>query len=160
MIGGFPETLYLLAPKNRPPLAEYLARYPALDGWVKMAPDGRQVDWPADNMPMTLNWKISANLKFSGHVLDPALTRYRGSVLAFPSLEDRTGNRLPVHPLMAWWMVLYALSMLTRYEPDRWTKMIDVNHSAAATAIEYVLEAGVGAIPDVVDEALEVLGTG
>lgn len=62
------------------------------------------------------------------------------------------------HPLMVWWVVLYALSMLTRYEPAKWTKMIDVNRSEQATAIEFVLDTALDAVPDLLDEAIGETG--
>lgn len=52
-------------------------------------------------------------------------------------------------------MVLFSLSMLTRYQPDVWTVMIDVNRSPHATAIEHVLETALSAVPDLIDEAID-----
>lgn len=86
----------------------------------------------------------------SDHVIDERLTRYRGLDLVMPSIG---GHREALHPLMVWWQVLFALSVLTRYHPDRWTKMIDVNTSKQAVAIEYVLNLALDAVPDLLDEA-------
>ena len=58
---------------------------------------------------------------------------------------------------MAWWMVLFSLSMLTRYQPDVWTVMIDVNRSAHATDMEFVLETALSAVPDLIDEAIDLV---
>lgn len=151
---GLPKSLLAMPAEKRPPVSEFLKRYPALIDWIPTTPSGSNVDWPNPNMAFTLRWKRPDELG-SGHVLDGSLARYRGQqMLAYPTLEaDPAG--LPVHPLMAWWMVLYAMSMLTRYQPVRWTEMIDVNRSEHATAIEYVLDAGVLAVPDLIDEAID-----
>ena len=37
-----------------------------------------------------------------------------------------------IHPLMAWWAVLHALSMLARYQPTEWAGQIDVDRSPHA----------------------------
>jgi len=150
---ALPQSLLAVPAEKRPTVTEYVSRYPALAGFIPTTPSGSNVDWPSPNMAFALRWKRPDDLG-SGHVLDASLIRYRGQqTLAYPTLEaDPAG--LPVHPLMAWWMVLYAMSMLTRYQPVRWTEMIDVNRSEHATAIEYVLEAGVLAVPDLIDEAI------
>jgi hypothetical protein len=106
-------------------------------------------------MGLSLTWAKPDDLK-AGHVLDGRLTTYRGSTLAYPTFE---GASRTVHPLMAWWTVLFSLSMLTRYQPDVWTQMIDVNRSPHATAIEYILEAALSAVPDLVDEAITQVAT-
>ena len=50
----------------------------------------------------------------SEHVVGDRLAWYRGHRMAFSAAE---GQAAPLHPLMVWWAVLYALSMLTRYHP-------------------------------------------
>jgi len=82
------------------------------------------------------------------------LTLYRGRQLAYPVLE---GRQEVMRPLLAWHAVLFGLSMLTRYEPARWTRMIDVDHSPQATVIEYVLDLALDAVPDLVDEAIRTV---
>ena len=132
-------------------MREYLSRYPALADWVMTTPTGGAQGWPGPNMGLALRWAKPGDVT-GGHVLDGRLTTYRGSKLAYPTLEGATQT---VHPLMAWWMVLFSLSMLTRYQPDVWTQMIDVNRSPHATAIEHVLETALAAVPDLIDEAID-----
>lgn len=146
-----PATLLAIPTEDRSPLAKYVSRYPALADWVTTTPSGSTQDWPGPNMALSLRWAKSDDLKV-GHILDGRLVTYRGSKLAYPTLE---GASTTVHPLMAWWMVLFSLSMLTRYQPDVWTQMIDVNRSPQATAIEYVLETALSAVPDLIDEAID-----
>lgn len=53
-----------------------------------------------------------------------------------------------------------TLSMLTRYQPAQWTALIDVNRSERATALEFVLDVALAAVPDLVDEAIELVSIG
>ena len=41
---------------------------------------------------------------------------------------------------MTWWAVLYALSMLARYQPSGWTAILDIDKSPDAPAVEYLLD--------------------
>lgn len=72
--------------------------------------------------------------------------------MAFPTVP---GEAAALHPLMAWWGVLYALSMLTRFQPAEWTALIDVNKSHHATVVEFVLDAALAAVSDLLDEAVD-----
>ncbi|WP_460462410.1 YaaC family protein [Arthrobacter pigmenti] len=50
-------------------------------------------------------------------------------------------------PLLAWWTVLYALSMITRYKPVLWTEIIDVNRSSLAVPLEAMLSKALESVP-------------
>jgi hypothetical protein len=50
----------------------------------------------------------------------------------FPPLDDR-GE--PLHPLLAWWALLFALSMLARYEPASWISALDADASPNAVPL-------------------------
>ena len=132
-----------------PNVEDYLARYPALDGCTNPA-------WPATrHTQWTLWWDLDGEQE--RHVLDDRLILYRGQRMAFPTIAaDRT---TAVHPLMAWWSVLFALSMLTRYAPSDWTRLTDIDRTPQATAIEFVLDRAVDAIPDLVDEAIAAVSS-
>ena len=54
----------------------------------------------------------------------------------FPSIG---GDTQALHPLLAWWAVLFALSLLARYQPDTWTRYLDVDSSAYAEPLEMLL---------------------
>ncbi|GAO11994.1 precorrin-6Y C5,15-methyltransferase [Streptomyces lydicamycinicus] len=45
-----------------------------------------------------------------------------------------------LHPLMAWWAVLYTLSILARYQPAAGVKLISLDDSHHAAPIERLLE--------------------
>jgi hypothetical protein len=59
-----------------------------------------------------------------------------------------------MHPLLAWWAALYALSMVARYEPVGWSNMIDVDRSTYAVSIECLLDVALEAVPEVVADSL------
>jgi hypothetical protein len=56
---------------------------------------------------------------------------------------------------MTWWALLYSLSMLARYQPEKWIDMLDVNRSPVAVTLESILEDGVLAVPRLVMSALQ-----
>ncbi|MFI9290832.1 YaaC family protein [Streptomyces gardneri] len=66
-----------------------------------------------------------------------------------------------LHPLLAWWAVLYSLSMLARYESGQWVSHIDVNKSKDAVAIEYLLDRALSCVPELALATIEdaVAGT-
>ena len=130
----------------------YLARYPALAGYN--VGDGTPgVQRQDDGQIVHLTWSVSAGAP-DAHVLTGRMTTYRGADLVYPAAAGMTEA---LHPLMAWWIVLYALSMITRYHPAGWTRLIDVDQSAQATVIEFVLGAGLEAVPDLIEAAIAAM---
>jgi hypothetical protein len=63
------------------------------------------------------------------------------------------GGRM--HPLMAWWAVLFALSMIARYEPAPWTSYLDINASRYAYPVERLLDAALLVVPSLISEAID-----
>ena len=107
----------------------------------------------ADGTSFSLAWPVREGQTIE-HAIDGQLVRYRNHSMSIPAMEGRSDA---MHPLMAWWTVLYILSMLTRYYPDLWTELIDVNRSRYATQLEFVLDTAISAVPDLVDEAIAAL---
>jgi hypothetical protein len=64
------------------------------------------------------------------------------------------GNTSPQHPLITWWIILYACSMLARYHPRAWVSFLDVNRSVDAVPMETVLETARSAVPKILCEEL------
>jgi hypothetical protein len=149
-----PPTIMTVAVEQRPSLADFLDRYPALQGWRRLTLTGSEVGWQERGNPLRLQWELTELEARSEHVVGDRLARYRGHRLVFPAAE---GQGAPLHPLMVWWAVLYALSMLTRYQPAEWTKLVDVNRSEQATAVEFVLDAALDVVPDLLDEAIDLV---
>jgi hypothetical protein len=59
-----------------------------------------------------------------------------------------------LRPLMAWWALLYSLSMLARYHPESWVNALDLNRSPLAVPLADCLDQAVTAVPHLVLEAL------
>jgi len=54
-----------------------------------------------------------------------------------------------LHPMLALWAVLLGLSSLARYEPATWSRIIDINRSAEANAVEHLLKEVIQTVPPV-----------
>lgn len=57
--------------------------------------------------------------------------------------------------LLNWWTLLFALSMLARYEPAAWTQAIDYDVSELAAPLRQLLEIGLDRVPELIRRALE-----
>jgi YaaC-like protein len=64
--------------------------------------------------------------------------RYRGDRFLRPAIDGAGG--VPPSPLMTWWLLLYSFSILARYEPRRWVKLLDLDGSKVAVLLRYALE--------------------
>ena len=51
--------------------------------------------------------------------------RYRDDRYLRPSVE--AGDSPPPSPLMSWWLLLYSFSMLARYQPRKWTDLLNLD---------------------------------
>jgi hypothetical protein len=137
-------------------LKTFLASYPALGDVQSTGPDGR-IDWVDDSaldLPVVrVFW--DARTPTAGQptpsLADRVATWYRGELFVFPALGE---NPKPLHPLLAWWAVLYTLSMLARYEPCAWQKRIDIDGSKEAAAIEHLLEAALDYLPALIRDTI------
>jgi hypothetical protein len=87
--------------------------------------------WP--QVPMTLG------------ALDELAPDYRGRRLLMPAVM---GER--VSPLMLWWLLLFGLSIVARYEPELWIRELDVNTSRLAVPIEAALDVALEALPELI----------
>lgn len=74
---------------------------------------------------------------------DPS-RQFRGSTVLMPACGDSSSA---LHPLLTWWILLFALSMITRYKPVEWTEIIDVNRSPLAVPLETMLTKALEAVP-------------
>jgi len=131
----------------------FIADYPALhEGWFPpgddqpMAPvtigDALQLVYPCSP-----TWPDIADSARGMHT-------YLGTSYAFPELP---GGVVPPHPLVVWWAVLFALSMLAPYEPDRWTKHTSVASSPEAVPVENLLNSAMSTVPQALLQAFTQL---
>jgi hypothetical protein len=70
---------------------------------------------------------------------------------------DESGKIL--HPLLTWWALLFALSMLARYEPANWTSNLDVDVSPNAVPLEAALDEALGTCPELILRAIRAVAT-
>jgi hypothetical protein len=114
------------------------------DGWGELV-----INWRLPGGPGGLEDKL-------GFVR--SMTRlYDGARWLFPAAgaADRS-----LHPLMAWWAVLYTLSMLARYQPAEWAGHINIDESRHAVAVESLLKRAMSMVPALIAEAIDqVAGT-
>lgn len=79
--------------------------------------------------------------------------RHRDDRYMRPRLEDGSGQA--PSPLMTWWLLLYSFSMLARYQPRKWTDLLNLDKRGCATQIQYALESALTVLPHLVLEALD-----
>ena len=148
---------------------EWLARFDAIMGaYPSGAPyaipleDGAVVApaRPGSNWQVTLRWpagdsgrdKTEEELENFFVKIAPEY-RYRGDRFLRPAID--AAGAVPPSPLMTWWLLLYSFSILTRYEPRRWMKLLDPDSSEVAVLLQYALEHALAAVPQLVLEALD-----
>ena len=128
-----------------------LVAYPALAPFDLVTEDG-EVRWSQNDGSclITIQSRESFLEEAHGALLLKGSSRYRGSNVLLPSAGDHSE---PLRPLMAWWLVLYALSMLARYAPSRWMEMLSLAQSPIASKVEFILDTALEAVPELlVDE--------
>ncbi len=57
------------------------------------------------------------------------------------------GNAQALHPMATWWAILYSMSMVARYQPVRWTRLLNLDTSPDAELVREVLEEFIGVMP-------------
>lgn len=104
--------------------------------------------------PLQINWSMPQGAATRAERRKPlrAMTHSHGGLrYFFPAIPPLSRK---LHPLMAWWAVLYALSMLARYEPARWSAHINVDGSRYAVPIERILELAITQVPVLIRDAV------
>jgi len=132
--------------------AAVLAHYPTMS-----APATNTIasQWPTQWLgrrgSVRLTWSLGENMTMLEADWGLTLQQlpYRDEHWAFPAPH---GQQL--QPLVIWWAVLFALSMLARYESERWLSVVDVNSSVWATPLEHLLDQALDAVPEVIAQAL------
>jgi hypothetical protein len=79
--------------------------------------------------------------------------RYREDRFLRPAI-DADGSA-PPSPLMTWWLLLYSFSILARYEPRNWAKILDVDKTRTAVQVQYALTEALTVVPQLVIGALD-----
>jgi hypothetical protein len=157
---------------TRQAIEEYLQDYPEAQGWDSYVLTGRDTDTPDFDVQggwgwyppgwgyLTMHWTAGPDYSTSTEDRTAFLNTLRRSysndqhMLFFPSL----GTGRSIHPLMAWWAVLHAFSVLARYQPAQWAQHISIDHSTYAAAIERLLAEGIETIPILLRQVLLDIG--
>jgi hypothetical protein len=138
-------------------LAEHMQHYPAAAGWA--VDDHLRLLPPRDGWAATavLRWRVAEAVQSPNEADRQARMRevappYRQSDQQWCRPAVTRGTVLT--PLMSWWALLYALSMVARYEPATWVDLLDVDRSPLAVSLERVLKEALEAVPHLVLDAL------
>jgi len=139
---------------ERQHVAEFLNEYPSLGDWEFSSPAGNPVGLQLENdsARVPLIWPNPGYAETEQVIVGRHTVAYRGQQrLAFPTVG---GSTKPAHPFLLWWSILYALSMLARYEPKVWVNRIRINESNDATAIEYLLDQALILLPELIHRTI------
>jgi len=63
-------------------------------------------------------------------------------------------NASSLHPLVAWWLVLFPLSILARYHPNLWQKLLDIDRSSLAEPLSNLLSRQTLILPTIIHGTL------
>ena len=136
---------------------ERVHAYPALrEARLGSFPPMHRFEWRSDQdgLKIGLEWREPRQLGEGGSALFPdnrtirdlGIIPYRGAndLFVTPAVGSMGSG---LHPLLALWATLLALSSFARYEPAAWSKFIDIDRSLEANAIEHILDEAVQSIP-------------
>jgi hypothetical protein len=124
-------------------------RYPSLPNGTKMRTKGSS-SLPKGNWIVVLSWDAENDFD----AIAPASEGEWGTDSARyiqPTLAD---ERELLNPLMLWWVVLFGLSLIARYQPGLWVEALELDHSELAVPLEGVLDSALTSIPSLVHHEL------
>lgn len=126
------------------------SEYPALRDLEVALDDDGSVRWSHNEGCCLVIVSSADQLKsrdgHGGAELDGA-DYYRRTAILLPCAGD---SERALRPLMSWWCVLYALSMLARYAPSKWMETLSLADSHIASRIEFLLDSAIDAVPELV----------
>lgn len=69
-------------------------------------------------------------------------------------LPATAGSDQPFEPITAWWVLLFGMSILARYDPALWSASLDLDKSNRAVPLRLVLDEALVAVPRLIAHAL------
>lgn len=139
-------------------LSEHLRHYPSAAGWG--LPEHPRLFPPSDGWgaAAVLRWRVSEDVRSPNEPDRQARMRevapqYRHSDRQWCRPAVALGSLLS--PIMTWWALLYALSMMARYEPAAWVRLLSVDEDKLAVPLEGVLDDALEVVPHLVLDALQ-----
>lgn len=130
-------------------LREELAHYPSLRNLPEWQTATLERDWMKQS-PGWLRLRYSHEQFRPWSELDPYFDEWTTAGLGgrqedayvYPSVG---ANEKAQHPLMTWYLVMYAFSMLARYYGAAWRRLLDKDESVEAALLEHFIEEKSGA---------------
>jgi hypothetical protein len=135
-------------------IRQLLEHYPRAQGW--QLPGG-----PFFGQQTPQGWKTVLAWRAAGRNDDERLAKLSEVAPEYRRrdhhwLRPAVGSRRNyLKPLAAWWILLYGLSMVARYEPAEWADILAVNSSDLAAPLESLLDNAMLDVPQLVLEALD-----
>jgi hypothetical protein len=142
-------------------IGEALEQYPSAQGWYVPGGGPPVIEDPVpgylgyDDSRVNLAWTAdgdAVNDKMAKLAEVAPEYRRRGHHWLRPAIGPQ---RDYIQPLSTWWILLYGLSMVARYEPRVWAEELSINESDLAAYLEALLDDAMLAIPQLVLEAIE-----
>ncbi|MGZ3303803.1 MAG: YaaC family protein [Isosphaeraceae bacterium] len=143
--------------EQRQAATAYLNRYPSLRGWSFYQSDPNPIGamiTSDDTCQVAIMLGESRNEQEQIADVATKTFNYQGTAFAFPSVGD---SELSTHPLLLWYAILYGLSMLSRYQPKEWSRLINIDLSEDASPIEGALDEAMRSLPQLILETLHVV---
>ena len=85
-----------------------------------------------------------------------AVDRLLGEANPDRLIPPRLGGAV-VTPLMMWWLLLFGLSIVARYDPELWVASINIDADERAEPVAVALRAGLDLLPGLILDALRAL---
>jgi hypothetical protein len=144
-------------------IKEHLDRYPALrECTLRLSQPMGRLEWtsPGLGLGLEVQWLSGTPplmLSDDRTLDDLGIVSYKSAddLLVTPAIGSMSTG---LHPFLALWAVLLGLSSLARYEPAAWSKMIDIDRSAEANAVENLLDEAINSVPAVALHLLASFG--
>ncbi|MFF3767397.1 YaaC family protein [Streptomyces sp. NPDC001922] len=125
------------------------SRPQAVPGLAPRASGGRAKRW--------FTSRRRSNEAASPVILPTATRSYMGQLYRFPVIAPLPRE---LHPLMAWWAILYALSRLAHDDPATWALHISFVGSRHALPLEQLFESALTHLPVLIADTIEDLAIG
>jgi hypothetical protein len=139
-----------------------LARYPTLADAELHEPVGGHFQLASDSDKLRKLALVWPDLEPWDGVQDAVLHAFsdqnRCNVTIWPALAveapDASANLLATHPYLLWWAVLYVAAHYVRYEPETWARLVYVDASPEAVALEEIGDLALGTVPELIHKVL------
>jgi hypothetical protein len=94
------------------------------------------------------NWMADIEWPSEAAAVDDVLTEREGSRRWLP--PALAPGHEPQPRLVLWWILLFGLSIVARYEPDAWSGSLTAERSRLAVPLEAMLDGAHEAVPQLV----------